>query len=266
MRGNTMSNASPFPKPPAPQLTRDEVIGYLAECQANGWSVYSEDPSDPHSSLKGGERFSIRLHEQFWIFVHFSAGDCSVSALVESVSYRFGNPQTVRGLDELIARRVGDFVHIHGVKSWAARPDKVRFAKDRPATNYTTLAGLIGQSTIEAIFDPYFDDKALAVLGTLMTFGVNLSPNGRILTSPKGAAKLTPAYKAAWLLEHPTACEFHKQPANGAHRRFMLLSGGQTLILGMSLNSIGKDEAAHLEAEPADLVFFNAEWASSVPV
>ena len=261
-----MSNTNPFPKPPAPQLTREDVVGYLAECQTNGWVVYEEDPNEPTFPTEERDRFTIRLHEHLWIRVHWGAGKCTIRAHVEAVEAAFGSPQTLKGLDELIARAVSVYGPIYGVPQWPSKPNTVRLAQARPATNFVTLAGLIGSSAIEAIFDPYFNDQALANVQILFNLGVKVSRNGRILTAPKGAAKLSAAYKSNWLAETGTACEFRKLAVDGAHRRFMLLSGGQSLILGMSLNSIAKDEAAHIEADSADLLFFNSQWTNAIAI
>jgi hypothetical protein len=46
----------------------------------------------------------------------------------------------------------------------------------------------------------------------------------------------------------------------------MLLSGGQTLIIGMSLNELNKNEAVHLETDEHDRPWFDAEWTSSQPI
>ena len=44
---------------------------------------------------------------------------------------------------------------------------------------------------------------------------------------------------------------------------FLLLSGGQALLLGMSLNSTDKNEAARLEPDAHDRPFFESVWASA---
>jgi hypothetical protein len=46
----------------------------------------------------------------------------------------------------------------------------------------------------------------------------------------------------------------------------MLLSGGQSLILGMSLNDLDKDEAARIESDPEDRPFFEVEWSGASPL
>jgi hypothetical protein len=46
----------------------------------------------------------------------------------------------------------------------------------------------------------------------------------------------------------------------------MLLSGAQSLILGMSLNSIAKNEAVRLEVDAEDHTFFDSVWATATPL
>jgi hypothetical protein len=50
---------------------------------------------------------------------------------------------------------------------------------------------------------------------------------------------------------------------DGEHRRFILLSGGQSLILGMSLNSIAKTEAVRVEPDTTDAPFFGSVWSAA---
>ncbi|MFT4917740.1 MAG: hypothetical protein ACI8RU_000353 [Zhongshania aliphaticivorans] len=51
-------------------------------------------------------------------------------------------------------------------------------------------------------------------------------------------------------------------PSN-EHRRFLLLAGGQSLILGHSLNAIDKNEAVRLEQGQQDKTFFDQMWATA---
>ena len=67
-------------------------------------------------------------------------------------------------------------------------------------------------------------------------------------------------------MEASRQVEIRKSTSKNPHRRFMLLSGGQTLILGLSINSLDKDEAAHLEANTVDRAFFDSEWGASVAI
>ena len=50
------------------------------------------------------------------------------------------------------------------------------------------------------------------------------------------------------------------------HRRFMLLSGGRSLILGTSLNSMAKNEAVRIVDDKADRAFFDSVWTNATPL
>jgi len=50
---------------------------------------------------------------------------------------------------------------------------------------------------------------------------------------------------------------------DGEHRRFMLLSGGQSLLLGMSLNAVAKNEAVRVEPDVTDAPFLDSVWSAS---
>ncbi len=54
--------------------------------------------------------------------------------------------------------------------------------------------------------------------------------------------------------------------AQKEHRRFMLLSGGRSLLLGHSLNAIHKNEAIRVESDVEDRAFFDSEWAAATPL
>ncbi len=46
----------------------------------------------------------------------------------------------------------------------------------------------------------------------------------------------------------------------------MLLSGGQTLILGPSLNNPFTNEHVSIDHNPHNLAFFDREWAKGTPL
>jgi hypothetical protein len=60
--------------------------------------------------------------------------------------------------------------------------------------------------------------------------------------------------------------EMRKCAIDAQHRRFLLLSNGQSLIIGCSLNKLDHNEAAHLESSTSDEIFFNQEWTSGIPI
>ena len=75
--------------------------------------------------------------------------------------------------------------------------------------------------------------------------------------------KLTTVGVNAWLAQLGINGEARIMPP-GEHRRFMLLSGGQSLILGMSLNAIHKNEAVRLEPDADVLEDVGSRWMRPV--
>jgi len=47
------------------------------------------------------------------------------------------------------------------------------------------------------------------------------------------------------------------------HRRYLLLSTGDSLVIGCSLNSLDKNEAARIESLQEDQDFFKEQWELS---
>lgn len=251
-----------FPKRPSPHLKLEDIIGYLTECQLRGWSVFQDDEAKPIFPKDQTQRFILWLNEHVWIRIHYGNGQCTLYVHRQLDEIGFGSPETLQGLDELVALGAKTYAQL----DWPSSPKTGRLSQKTPATNYAVIAGLTGNSIVEAIFDPYLDDKALANLLTLINLGIRLLPACRILTSPKGAAKLSHTYISNWLMQTNSQAQIRKISTPNPHRRFMLLSGGQSLIFGLSLNALGKDEAAHIESNVTDLTFFDAEWSVAIPV
>lgn len=129
---------------------------------------------------------------------------------------------------------------------------------------------MVGARKVEAVFDPYLTNGALATLPEILSFGSGEVAAGvRLLTSSKmnqgQVPRFTKAGVDAWLLELGVTGEARLTP-DSEHRRFVLLSGGQSLILGHSLNAIDKNEALRLEADSDDRAFFDAMWSQATPL
>ncbi len=124
---------------------------------------------------------------------------------------------------------------------------------------------------VQAVFDPYLDNKALGVLMDIVSLTASgLVSNGlRLLSGEKKARpprpQLTKTFVDNWFNEHSiTGGEVRLMP-DSEHRRFILLEwrGGSRFILGMSLNSTNKNEAFDLEPDADDRAFFETVWASA---
>lgn len=254
-----MKTPSPFSKKPPPQLSLEDIIGYLSECHSKGWEVFRDEEPVSRVPAELTERFIIWLSEFVWIRVCYGNGKCGVFVHRQSDEIGVGWPETLQGLNELVAYGAKSYGRI----DWPSAPSTGRLRQTTPATNFSVLAGLVGNASIEAIYDPYLDDQALANLLVLSNLGARISPRCRILSSRKVGTRLSSTYVQSWLAEIPGQITIRKTTNTDPHRRFMLLSSGQILILGLSLNSVSKDEAAHLETSAADRDFFNSEWQSS---
>lgn len=142
-----------------------------------------------------------------------------------------------------------------------------RLQKDKPEENLKSLAKLIDVSKVEAIFDPYLDNSALDNLSKLVSFGVSISPDLRVLTSNKvlnpNRPRLTNTHAKKFLKNFSYSGEIRILQSDKEHRRFMLLSDKTSLIIGLSLNDVSKNEAAYVESDREDLVFFDSEWKTA---
>jgi hypothetical protein len=110
-------------------------------------AVYQGDPTDHRFPLEQDKRFVIRLSEHVWIRVHYGNGKCGIYVHRQADEISIGWPETIQGLDQIVAYGVRSYAQI----DWPSSPSTVRLSQEQPATNFVTLAGLIGNSTIEAI-------------------------------------------------------------------------------------------------------------------
>jgi hypothetical protein len=249
-----------FPNFPLPQLSRDDVVRYLTERKAEGHQVY-QHPVYGHAFilvLSEDARLTFVLNEPI--------KTCQVQGekLGEGIPTR--NVETIGQLERAVAQAAADCGH-----SWPFRPTTGRLSADTPATNYRTIAQLVGSSLIEAAFDPYLDNSALAALINILSFGSGGVADGvRLLGSTKKTTGSIPKFSRAgvdaWLTQLGITGEARVMLQTDEHRRFLLLSGGQSLILGMSLNAIHKNEAVRLEPDTADRAFFDGVWATATPL
>lgn len=62
-------------------------------------------------------------------------------------------------------------------------PKKIRTVADKPLTNMSSIVSLINGLALEAVFDPYFDDKTINYMATLCNLGLKLAPTLRVISS-----------------------------------------------------------------------------------
>jgi hypothetical protein len=266
-----VSPSDPFPAYPGNRLSREDVVAYLLECQSNEWcQIYRSGSSTEFIlELDCDEKLFVyfgripRPNEDQWAhrdtawFVDYEARGCRCTA---------GRAETLGQLEKALSQ-AAVFVN----KQWRTKRSTARFSETTPATNLATFSRLIGTATIRAVHDPFLDNKGLANLLSILTLGPSsVANNVRMLACEKMTRGprpgLTKTFVADWLRELGiTAGEVRLMP-DKKHRRFLLLGGGQSLIFGMSLNNIAKDEAAHLESDTEDTTFFDSMWATATPL
>jgi hypothetical protein len=249
----------PFPLLPGPRLTRDDLVNYLISLKANGHEVY-QHPEHAHILVLvlGDLRINFVAND--------AAGTCQVQVAHLGASRSTRDVETVAQLERVVASEVTPFV-----SEWPSRPTSGRLSEERPATNYRTISQLIGSSQVEGVFDPYLENVSLAVLIDILSFGEGGVANGvRLLGSTKKTECPIPRFTKtgvdAWLAQLGKTGEARVMSGSNEHRRFLLVSGGQSLILGHSLNAIHKNEACRLEPDTQDRDFFGSVWASATPL
>jgi hypothetical protein len=241
-----MSADNPFPSLPISSLSKEEVVSYLTDLQAKGWTIYS-DGNDFIIIKNDVEKLRIRPFGGGFRIEHESIIGRS---LVGSTAFNLIQFKT--SLSKYLPTQ---------------SPTWTRTVEGQLASNFSRISRLIGSAHVEAVYDPYLDDKGLDNLLTLVGLANSVSPNLRLTTSKEGARRLTTPYVKAFF--KGLGCisgEIRKTSSQKPHRRFMLLSGGQSLIMGMSLNDLDKDEAAHLESDSYDRTFFESDWVTGQPV
>jgi hypothetical protein len=244
----------PFPLGQKTSLTREDVVNYLVECKGEGHTVYQG----------GGENFFTLMVDDQRIYIMQQFPGEPWKVLYEKLGER--TPAARAWTRTELERGVKQAAGLCN-KDWPCRPTTGRLSAETPATNYRTIAQLVGSSQIEAVFDPYLDNRALATVIDILSFGSGRVANGvRLLGSTKMAGgaipKLSKVGVHAWLKQQGITGEARMGPAT-EHRRFMLLGGGQSLIMGPSLNAIHKNEALHIEPDADDRAFFDEVWVSA---
>ncbi len=251
-----MADEREFPTLPQSQLTRDEIADYLIEQRRRGYYVF-QDPKYRHVLILALDE----LHR-----INFNMGGpsgCQIQLEQYGNHLKIANVSNMTELRAAVDSIARDTI---GAR-WSSSVDRTRLNENQPATNFASIASLIGGSAIEAVFDPYLENKSLASLLDILSFGAGSVANGiRVLSTSKTSAgqvpRLTKVGFDAWLTQLGIKGEIRLMPVS-EHRRFLLLSGGQSLLLGQSLNAIHKNEAVRLEPDTEDRAFFNNVWANA---
>jgi hypothetical protein len=158
--------------------------------------------------------------------------------------------------------------------AWPTQPRRGRLTAGTPVSNYRTIASLTGTAEVRAVFDTYLDHEGLVQLIHVLSFGSGtfapsvclLGTTATSVSRPGKPARLSKAGVDAWAIQVGVQAEARVLPQKSEHRRFILLDGGRSLILGPSLNSLQKNEAVSIEDDREDQPFFDQQWARATPV
>jgi hypothetical protein len=250
--------ASDFPRLPQASLSRDDVVNYLVEHHHRGYDVFQDSKHDHILVLILTDTHRIK-------FV-IGSGTCQIQGET------FGQLFSLKEVSTVIELRnaVDGLAHSVLGAAWAGSPKTARVAQDTPASNLATISGLITGSAVQGIFDPYLENNSLAMLIDILSFGNGSVANDvRVLTTAKTTGgqipRLSKSGFEAWLAQLKITGELRIM-SSSEHRRFILLSGGQSLLLGQSLNSIHKNEAIRLEPDSQDRAFFDQVWTQANPL
>jgi hypothetical protein len=251
-----MSDPNPFPPYSPPEeaaFSKERVVDYLLKLAARGWSVQS-DGEDYVLPQDDGE-VRLRPVEGTW----------RVSRVRLGVLSTFGDAGSEDDHDRLLTVPIG---------AMPERPRRGRLDATPPATNYRTIAGLIAISQLQAVFDTYLDNQSLEQLIRILSFGKgSVASHVRLLgttaTMQNSLGKLARFSKAgvgAWAAQLQIMAEARVLPSGSEHRRFLLLDGGRSIILGPSLNSLHKNEAVSIEDDKEDRPVFDRQWQAATPI
>ncbi len=251
-----MSNNSPFPEKPITKITQEEVVDYLLQ-QQRGYQVFQI------GDASGG--FELVLNESRIIkFPRITNGKIQVQGYSMNNIVEFVDCTSLSDLiiavDAIAQKLIGAL--------WQRTPSTARVSEKTPATNLSTISKLIGSASIEAVFDPYLTNNSLVTLINILSFGNGSVSNGvRVLSTSKTTGgripRLTRAGFDAWTSEFGFTGQIRIMPSK-EHRRFLLLNGNQSLILGLSLNAIDKNEAVRVEPDHNDRAFFDQVWSTAI--
>jgi hypothetical protein len=244
-----------FPTKPIKNFLIEDLTSYLVQLKSMGLNIYR---------IEGYENiFEIELNQTNRIQCIFNSPKCQVKLLTfENMTNLLDVTDKVQ-LENVVSSFIENILGAFPVTSHSAR-----VSSDTPASNYQSISNLIGSSEIIGVFDPYLENSSLTTLITICSFGHGkIGNNIRLLGSNKKSGGTNPTYTKAgvdaFITEKNISGEGKILSSNSEHRRFLLLTGGKSLLLGHSLNAIHKNEAIRIESDTEDLEFFDSMWQSA---
>lgn len=221
----------------------------LEELAAAGWPIYAHTEPDWFVvALDDSLRFDVKCRANRWTIHGLELG--------RTMHYlEAGDSIALRAALTEAAKK-------HGYDLSGA-PKSARLSSAAPVSNRLSLVHLCGVAAVHAIFDPYFDDRAVGNLAILCNMGLRLAPSVRVLVTSKATHRLTNLLVRDFKSERKVRLEARVCASDKEHRRFILLDDGKGMVLGCSLNDLSKNEAAHTELAIQDELFFNEQWANA---
>ena len=244
-----------FPEKPKSNYRLEDLTSYLLELQGMGFNIYQV----PNST----NRFEIVINESYNLKCSYGNSKSQVQLCHFENMVKFLNVTSKIQLQSVISGFIKEVLGKFPSSSLSAR-----LSSNQPSTNYKSISNLIGSSEIIAIFDPYLENSSLSTVINICSFGNGkVGNNIRLLGSSRKARGTNPTFTQAGVFSFFTETNVTGSAkvmnSNTEHRRFILLTGKKSLILGHSLNSIHKNEAIRVESDADDLIFFNEMWVNA---
>jgi hypothetical protein len=169
---------------------RPEVESYLEEIASIGWHVYFERSDASYIVMVNEEKY-INIYfwdgSKKWYIETWDQGEC----ISEKRAINF---QPFRELISTAMQSLGQLLD--------AGPKSIRLKQQSPLSNRVGLVNLAHGSYVQCIFDPYFDDKAIAALGILVNLGLKLIPEVQILITSKAKNRISLEVITDFEIEH----------------------------------------------------------------
>ena len=245
---------SKFQEYPGANFSEVDVENYLEELAEKGWKVF-----------KLRNDYVVVIDDERKITTFFASRDkewhIDTSHLEGTLGFS-SNPvvnfQQFKNCFAKAAEYLGESLN--------GGPKSIRLKEATPVSNKNSIATLARNSAVNCIFDPYFDDKSIATLTTLVNLGMSLKNDVRVLTTLKIIKRLSMQMISDFKIEKGVNLDIRLCSSSKEHRRYLLLSTGDSLVIGCSLNSLDKNEAAHVENSQEDRDFFEIQWKDSSPL
>jgi hypothetical protein len=232
-----------------PNLTKEELIKYLSSWQQRGYRVLQGRPM-----IKNG--WSVEFGGDAWIGV--CPDDNPTHKGYWKVGYSAGFLRGTCGTMEELQTKFEALAKQFGIHT-KSRPSQHHTSHEQPLTTWIKLNSMIGSSTIEAIYDPYLENKALANLLGLWQFGTRFSSSLRLLTTEKSKPSKN------WIDKFNTEMKLHAQCkvyTGSSHPRLIFLDDKRCLTPDFSLSKEQDGTINTAEYSPK-IKLFNKLWGQS---